>query len=964
MKLAFQLALACALACPITVTAQFQIGGASTQSGSATTGGTAIGPGVYADPIRGTDNATCPASNPCRHLYAAQIAVRSSASKNVYLAPGTYSLLDEPTPGPWTFSSLDSGTSSTPVVYQSTVGTATITGGRSIAGSVLTYDPTVNCGTSCLDYYIDLDANPADGGYWQNFETLFFNGLRRPRPQATGTYHGYFKNSCTPSTPGLCVGTTNTTLSQANVLCGCPSGGLNNQACAFQDTNVCSGSAPWKCYNVYGYSGTDFNPAWHNLAIGDVEILAFQAWVMDRARAVSGGSGAIQLAGPMGINQEGGCYANHYWIAENVEEEAQAGEWYLDRCPGCASGTETPANTWRLNIYLTTTEAAGIATSTITIPNLSTSNQKLLVANSLQNVTFGNGIEFQMDNWVPGPYGNPDMQGQPNVPAALSFTNSSNIILNGAKIDHTTGWGIEFLGSSNYNQIIDSTLYDIGAGGMRIGAIHSNETSPTQVPGNNLVQNSVVGYYSRIDPTGEAPGIWVGDAHETTVDHNTIFGGYTGGISIGDVLNRGTTGTQFFVANTYVTSNEIWGQCVNGVCNGILNDHGGIYLTPSLAQTGCPTTGPPSLTPTDTYCTHVFGNKVHDIVNNYDDTADQGSQCLYMDQGATNVEARFNLFYRCSHTGYFLNLPDTRLQMLAQYDLVDNNLFAETGATEVPHIRMMHRGGVNGNAFTWTHNIGFFSSAVGTTIQSQVNGKWPCFGDDGTELVDNPVPCTQRFILDYNDWWDAAQAPLSFANCKWQSGLQNNPPNCGVFNSNNWNMFTGMPWGLSSEEDVHSASFDPQFTNPNYPVDDFHMNVNPSALNGLGVLAFDYTQAGAPASVVSAVPSNVPDLFPVRPINQATDFGTFATNSPAPMTVLSVAPSAGSTLGSTPVTITGTGFTALTTVTFGIAAATNIQVNSSSSITATTPSGAGSVAVAVNNHDGGSGSLPNGFTYQ
>ena len=69
-----------------------------------------------------------------------------------------------------------------------------------------------------------------------------------------------------------------------------------------------------------------------------------------------------------------------------------------------------------------------------------------------------------------------------------------------------------------------------------------------------------------------------------------------------------------------------------------------------------------------------------------------------------------------------------------------------------------------------------------------------------------------------------------------------------------------------------------------------------------------------------------------------------------PPTVSSVSPSSGSTAGGTAVTITGTNFVAGATVTFGSAAATNVVVVSSTTITATTPAGsAGAVAVTVTN---------------
>jgi hypothetical protein len=83
-----------------------------------------------------------------------------------------------------------------------------------------------------------------------------------------------------------------------------------------------------------------------------------------------------------------------------------------------------------------------------------------------------------------------------------------------------------------------------------------------------------------------------------------------------------------------------------------------------------------------------------------------------------------------------------------------------------------------------------------------------------------------------------------------------------------------------------------------------------------------------------------------------------------PPTVSSVSPNSGSTLGGTAVTIAGTNFAAGATVTFGSAAATNVGVVNSTTITATTPAGSvGAVTVMVTNPGSQSGSLTNGYTY-
>jgi IPT/TIG domain len=86
---------------------------------------------------------------------------------------------------------------------------------------------------------------------------------------------------------------------------------------------------------------------------------------------------------------------------------------------------------------------------------------------------------------------------------------------------------------------------------------------------------------------------------------------------------------------------------------------------------------------------------------------------------------------------------------------------------------------------------------------------------------------------------------------------------------------------------------------------------------------------------------------------------------PTPTTplVIAVSPNSGTTLGGTPITITGENFAAGAQVSVGGAAATNVIVTSLTTLTATTSTrSAGTVEVTVT-LNGRSGSLPAGFTY-
>ena len=81
-----------------------------------------------------------------------------------------------------------------------------------------------------------------------------------------------------------------------------------------------------------------------------------------------------------------------------------------------------------------------------------------------------------------------------------------------------------------------------------------------------------------------------------------------------------------------------------------------------------------------------------------------------------------------------------------------------------------------------------------------------------------------------------------------------------------------------------------------------------------------------------------------------------------PLTITSVIPPSGTSAGGASVIISGTGFTASTTVDFDGNAATGVSFLSSTALLATTPAGTGTVDVVVN--DGGdTDTLTNGYTY-
>jgi hypothetical protein len=134
-----------------------------------------------------------------------------------------------------------------------------------------------------------------------------------------------------------------------------------------------------------------------------------------------------------------------------------------------------------------------------------------------------------------------------------------------------------------------------------------------------------------------------------------------------------------------------------------------------------------------------------------------------------------------------------------------------------------------------------------------------------------------------------------------------------------------------------------------------------TAATGVTVVSGTSITATAPAHAAGAVTVTVTNTD--SQIGSLNNGYTYTAINPAP-TVTSIAPNTGTANGGTAVTITGTGFLAGATVSFGGTASTGVTVVSGTSITATAPAhSAGVVSVVVTNTDSQSGTLANGYTY-
>jgi len=132
-----------------------------------------------------------------------------------------------------------------------------------------------------------------------------------------------------------------------------------------------------------------------------------------------------------------------------------------------------------------------------------------------------------------------------------------------------------------------------------------------------------------------------------------------------------------------------------------------------------------------------------------------------------------------------------------------------------------------------------------------------------------------------------------------------------------------------------------------------------------GTAATAVTVTGS-TSITATTPAHAPGVVAVLVRNPDAQSGTLPNGFTftAPPTITNLTPESGAAAGGTTVTITGTGFVALPTVTFGGVPATGVSFAGTTTITATTPAhAAGTVDLVVTNPDGQSVTRANAFIY-
>ena len=236
-----------------------------------------------------------------------------------------------------------------------------------------------------------------------------------------------------------------------------------------------------------------------------------------------------------------------------------------------------------------------------------------------------------------------------DVPAAVTGVGSRSIEITKCVLSHLGGYAVSFggaeanqdagrLGSSD-NRIVGNEMFDLGAGGVKIGDGIFNNTfevgaggvktgahidpGSLQASKDNVVSDNRIHHIGQVYPGGV--GVWVGQSGHNTVAHNRINDTYYSGISVGWTWGYGSS-----VAG----GNKIEFNKIYDIGQGMLSDLGCIYTLG--VQPG----------------TVERNNICHDVSRSVSMLYPLGAWGIYLDQGSSDILIENNVVYRTEDPGF------------------------------------------------------------------------------------------------------------------------------------------------------------------------------------------------------------------------------------------------------------------------------------------------------------------------
>jgi hypothetical protein len=362
--------------------------------------------------------------------------------------------------------------------------------------------------------------------------------------------------------------------------------------------------------------------------LGDVNLVLMHSWEnsIHPLKSVDTKSNIVELAAPL-KEWWGMAYwerAQRYYVENARELLDEPGEWYLDRETGVLSYWPMPGE------KLGETEVVAPLLGEL-VRLAGNPDQGRFVA----HVTL-RGLAFHHADWDLSPKGNSSTQAAVEVPAAIMADGARHCALEGCEVAHVGTYAVWFRRGCKDCRVQRNRLFDLGAGGIRVGEANMARTDDAE-SSRILVDNNHIYDGGHVYPAGI--GIWVAQSSGNRISHNDIHDLFYSGMSIGWNWNDAPNRTHH---------NLIELNHVHDLGHGMLSDCGLIY---------CLGVSPGSV---------IRNNVLHDIWPYSQPSLAWG---VYLDATCGNYLVENNLVYNTLSGGLMFNNG-------GHEHVIQNNIFA------------------------------------------------------------------------------------------------------------------------------------------------------------------------------------------------------------------------------------------------------------------------------------------------
>lgn len=379
------------------------------------------------------------------------------------------------------------------------------------------------------------------------------------------------------------------------------------------------GASPQDKPVKFKYSPGDIKKEWAE--DGHVEVIALLAWadIRMQIRAVEEGTQTVVLAGdPRPSNREN----NARYFIENAADALDApGEWFLDRRTGVL--------TYQAEEGQDLTRAEVIAPK---LGDLFLLQGDLEAKKPVQHIVL-RGLTFSHTDWDLGEKGYADTQAAIATAGDVRAEAALDCLIEECTFSHLAGYALEFGRGCQRNRVVGNEMFDLGAGGVRIGET-GKRTEAFESNYGHIITDNHMSALGRVYPP--AVGVLILQSGRNRIAHNHIHDLFYTAVSIG--WNWG-------YQETPCRENLVEFNHMHDIGQFMLSDMGAVYTLG--IQKG----------------TVIRNNLIHDV-----NSFTYGGWGLYPDEGSTDILWENNVVYRTKSAGFH--------QHYGRDNIVRNNIFA------------------------------------------------------------------------------------------------------------------------------------------------------------------------------------------------------------------------------------------------------------------------------------------------